>query len=166
MYMVSTMPYIVFAVSTLSHFMVEPRRFHWVAIKHVLRYLCGTVGYGLRYVSGGEVKLQGYTNFDWEGSVMDGKSTSGLCFSLGPAMISWISRKHTYVALSTTKAEYIAVSIASHKAMWLQNIIPGLFDKELETTLIHCDNQSCVKLSENLVFHDRSKHIEIKYQFM
>jgi hypothetical protein len=64
MYLVNTRPYIFFAVSTLSQFMVEPRHFHWVATKHVLRYLHGTVGYGLRYVSGGEVRLQGYTDSD------------------------------------------------------------------------------------------------------
>jgi hypothetical protein len=63
-YLVNTKSNIFFAVSTLSQFMVEPRHFHWVATKHVLRYMCGTVGYGLRYVSRGEVRLQGYTYFD------------------------------------------------------------------------------------------------------
>jgi hypothetical protein len=146
--------------------MVEPRHFHWVAAKHVLRYLCGTVGYGLRYVSGGEVRLQGYTDSDWAGSAVDRKSTSGCCFSLGSTMISWFSRKQTSVALSTTEAEYIAASVASREAVWLWKLLAGLFDQELETTLIHCDNQSCVKLSNNPVFHDRSKHIEIKYHFI
>ena len=72
--------------------MVESRHFHWVAAKHVLRYLHGTIGYGLRYVSG-EVRLQGYTDSDLEGSAVDRKSTSERCFSLGSAMISWFSRK-------------------------------------------------------------------------
>jgi hypothetical protein len=81
-------------------------------------------------------------------------------------MISWISRKKTSVALSTTEAEYIIASVASRKAVWLRKLLAGLFDQELETTLIHCDNQSCVKLSDNPVFHDRSKHIEIKYHFI
>jgi hypothetical protein len=81
-------------------------------------------------------------------------------------MISWFSRKQTFVALSTTEAEYITTSVASREAVWLQKLLAGLFDQELETTLIHCDNQSCVKISENPVFHDRSKHIEIKYHFI
>jgi hypothetical protein len=166
MYLVNTRPDIFFAVNTLSQFMVEPRHFHWVATKHVLRYLCGTVGYGLRYDSGGEVRLQGYTDFDWAGSAVDRKSTSGCCFSLGSTMISWFSRKQTFVALSTTEVEYIAASVASHEAVWLQKLLAGLFDQELETTLIHCDNQSCVKLLENPIFHDKSKHIEIKYHFI
>jgi hypothetical protein len=65
MYLVNTRPDICFAVNTLSQHMVEPRQVvHWMAVKHILRYLCGTVGYGLRYVSGGDVKLQGYTKSD------------------------------------------------------------------------------------------------------
>jgi hypothetical protein len=67
--------------------MVVPRHVHWIATKHVLRYLHGTIGYGLRYVLGDEVKLQGYTDSDWVRSAVDGKSTSGCCFSLGSGMI-------------------------------------------------------------------------------
>jgi hypothetical protein len=95
--------------------MSEPRQLHWVAAKHVLRYLRGTVGYGLRYFSSGEVMLQGYTNSDWAGSADDRKSTSGTYFSLGSAMISWISRKQKSVALNTAEAEYIATCDACTK---------------------------------------------------
>jgi hypothetical protein len=62
-------------------------------------------------------------------------------------MISWLSRKKTLVALSTSKVEYIAANFASREAMWLRKLLAGLFDLELEPTLIYCDNQSCVKLS-------------------
>jgi hypothetical protein len=133
--------------------------------KHVLRYLHGMVGYGPRYVSNDEVKLQGYTDFDWVGSVVDRKSTLGCCFSLGSSMISWLGRKHSLVALTTTEVEYIATNVASREVVWLRKLLAELFDLELEPTLIYCDNQSCVKLSENPVFHDKSKHIEIKYHF-
>jgi hypothetical protein len=70
------------------------------------------------------------------------------------------------VALNTAEAEYIAASVASREAVWLRKLLAGIFDLELETTLIHCDNQSCVKLTENHVFHDKSKHIEIKYHYI
>jgi hypothetical protein len=146
--------------------MVEPRQEHWVAAKHVLRYLRGTVEYGLRYLGDGEVKLQGYTDSDWAGSATDRKSTSGCCFSLGSTMISWFSRKQTSVALSSAEAEYMAASTASCEAIWLRKLLAGLFDQELDPTVIYCDNQSCIKLSENPVFHDRSKHIEIMYHFI
>ena len=67
------------------------------------------------------------------------------------------------MALSTVEVEYIAMSFAAREAVWLGKLLVGLFGQMLEPTMIHCDNQSCVKLSENLVFHDRSKHVEIQY---
>jgi hypothetical protein len=94
------------------------------------------------------------------------KSTSICCFTLGSAMVSWCSRKQSSVALSTAEAEYIALSVAVRKAMWLRKLLTDLFDHEMDPTIIHCDNQSCVKLSENHVFHDRSKHIKIKYHYI
>jgi hypothetical protein len=154
-YLVNTGLDIFFAVRTLSQLMVELRQFHWVASKHMLRYLHGMVEYGMRYVSGGEVRLEEYTYYDSAGSAIESKSTSGCCFSLRSAMISWISRKKNFVELSTTKVEYITASFASREAVWLQKLLAGLFYQELETTLIHCDNQSYVKLLENPVFHDR-----------
>ena len=68
------------------------------------------------------------------------------------------------MSLSTTKAEYIAACSAGSKVVWLQKMFSGLFDLEMDATCIYCDNQSCIKLSENPVFHDKSKHIKIKYQ--
>jgi hypothetical protein len=119
MYLVNTRPDICFAVNTLSQFMVEPRRVHWVAAKHVLRYLCGMVDYGLDYHRGDGVRLVG-----------------------------------------------MAASQASCEALWLRKMLVGLFGVQLRPTVIYCDNQSCIKLSENPVFHDRSKHIEIRYHFI
>jgi hypothetical protein len=70
------------------------------------------------------------------------------------------------VALSTAEAEYIALSVAVREAVWLHNLLTDLFDHEMDPTIIHYDNQSCVKLSGNPLFHDRSKHIEIKYHYI
>ena len=166
MYLVNTRPDICFAVNTLSQYMVEPRRVHWSAAKHVLRYLQGTVEYGLDYRQGSGVRLVRYTDSDWAGCAVDWKSTSGCCFGLGSAVVSWLSRKQKSVALSSTEAEYIAASQASCEAIWLRKMLVGLFDLELRPTVIHCDNQNCIKLTENPVFHDRSKHIEIRYHFI
>jgi hypothetical protein len=81
-------------------------------------------------------------------------------------MISWYNRKQRSVALSSAEAEYMAASQASCEAIWLRKILVDLFDTKLDPTTIYCDNQSCIKLSENPVFHDRSKHIEIRYHFI
>lgn len=92
MFLVNTRPDICYVVNTSSQFMTKPSHNHWVAAKHVLRYLHGTINFGLRYIAGNK-KLHGYTDADWEGNIVDRKSTAGCCFSLGSAMISWMCRK-------------------------------------------------------------------------
>jgi hypothetical protein len=159
MYLTNTRPDICFAVNQLSQFMVEPTRVHWVVVKHVLRYLQGTANYGLWYRQVDGMRLQGFTDVDWARGSIDRKSTSGCAFSIGSAVVSWFSRKQRSVALSLVEAEYMAAC----EAIWLMKLLVGIFGQGLEPTIIHCDNQSCIKLSENPVFHDRSKHIEIRY---
>lgn len=93
MYLMNTRPDICFVVNTLSQYMVELRHVHLIAKKHVLRYLKGTIDYGLRYVIDYDFGLVGYTNLDWASSVTDRKSTSGCCFNLDSVVIVWHSRK-------------------------------------------------------------------------
>jgi hypothetical protein len=88
MYLVNTRPDIFYVVNVLSQFMNQPRQTHWIAAKHVLRYLQGTIGYGLRYASSVDLSLQGYVDVDWTGIPVDRKSTFGCCFTLGSAMVS------------------------------------------------------------------------------
>ena len=146
--------------------MVEPRHVHLVVTKHVMRYLKGTLDCGFIYTTNGEFRLWGYTDSNWEGSVGNRKSTSGCCFSLGSCVIPWIRRKKTSVSPSTIEAEYIATCLACSEVVWLQKILKGLFNTEMDETEIYCDNQSCIKLIENPMFHDKSKHIEIKYHYI
>ena len=126
-----------------------------------MRYLKGIVEFGLYYVRDHDYKLYGYTDLDWVGSAADKRSTSGGCYCLGFDMISRFSKKQFNVALGTAQAEYIAACSASCEAIWLRKLMSCLFDIDLDTTVILCDNQSCIKMTENLVFHDKSKHIEI-----
>jgi hypothetical protein len=159
MYLTNTKPDICFVVNNLSRFLVEPRHVHLVAAKHVMRYLKGTLDCGLNYNGDHDFRLIRYTNSDWVGSVSNRKRNLGCCFSLGLAMISWQSRKQSSIDLSTTEAEYITACSASCEAIWLRKLLIGLFDMEMEATMILCYNQSCIKMTENLVFHDKSKHI-------
>ena len=117
--------------------------------------------YGLKVTSS-----SGYTDSYWIGSTVDQKSTSGPCFSMGSAMISWSSTKQGSIAQSIAEAMYIDASDACKEVVWLRNLLSNLFEGNLDSTIIHCDNQSCIKLLENLVFHDRSKHIEMRYHFI
>ena len=163
MYLVHTRTYIFYTVNALSQFMSNPKHIHWLAAKHILRYMRGTITYGLRYTSSNGVSLVGYADSDWDGSAVDQKSTSGYCFSMRSAMISLSNRKQGSIAQSTAEEEYIVASDACKEAVWLIKLLPDLFEGKLDSTIIQCDNQNCIKLLENPVFHDRSKHIEMRY---
>ena len=81
-------------------------------------------------------------------------------------MISWFNRKQSSIALNTVEAEYIAACLAYSEAIWIHKILESLFDAEIYVTDILCDNQSCIKMIENTVFHAKSKHIEVRYHFI
>jgi hypothetical protein len=97
-YWTNTRPDICFVVNTLSQHMVDPREVHWIATKHILRYLKGTIEFGLQYLQGDQINLVGYSDSYWAGSTTDRKSTSGCFFSLGSGVISWYNRKQKLVA--------------------------------------------------------------------
>jgi len=151
MYLVHMRSDICYTMNALSQFMFDPKQIHLVASKHVLIYVRGTITYGLRYTSSSGVLLFGYASSDWAGSAVDQKSTFGYCFSMGSTMISWSNRKQGSIAQSTPEAKYIAASDAFKEAVWLRKLISDLFGGKLDSTIIHYDNQSCIKLSENPV---------------
>jgi len=112
MFLANTRPDIYFEVNTLSQYMIKPSHAQWIAAKHVLRYLHGTINLRLRDIVG-DVRLHGKSELDWVGKSSDRKSTYGCCFSLGSAMVSWMSRKQKFAALSMAEVEYVATSMAS-----------------------------------------------------
>jgi hypothetical protein len=166
MYMIHTRLDICYAMIEMSQFITEPRQRHWVVAKHILRYLRGTITYGLRYTSSGGLFLHGYAYVDYAGSPVDCKSTSRYCFGLGSAMISWSRWKHGSITQSTTKAEYIAASDASKEEVWLRKLVSRLFGDNVEMMVVHYDNQSSIKLTENPIFHDRLKNIDMRYHYI
>ena len=122
------------------------------AAKHILRYIRGIVEYGLVYERRGSVQVAGFTDVDWAGCVEDKKSTSGCCFNIRSGVVSWFSRKQKSVALSSAEAEYMAANMAACEGMWPRKLLGGLFKCELEATIVHCDNQSGIRIYENPVF--------------
>ena len=87
-------------MNTLGQFLTDLRHVQLIAAKHILRYLKGTVDYGLKYGANQKINLEGYVDSDWAGSAFDRKSTSGCYFSMGSGVICWFSRKQSCVALS------------------------------------------------------------------
>ena len=145
-----------FVVNTLSQYLVKPRRVYLIAAKHVMRYLKGTIDLGLYYGRDHDHKSYAYMDSNLEGSTADRKSTSFGCYCLGFAMISWFSKKQSIFSLSMDDATYIEACSTSCESICLYKLMSGLFDLELDTTVILCDNQSCIKMTKNMVFHDQS----------
>ena len=115
----TTRPDISAAVGVLSQFVTDPSVDHWTGVKRILRYLKGTLDYGLIFGDDGRNLLVGFSDADWAGDIDSRRSTSGYIFKLGNCLISWCSRKQATVAKSTTEAEYVSLSIAAQEAIWL-----------------------------------------------
>ncbi|WVZ81795.1 hypothetical protein U9M48_029136, partial [Paspalum notatum var. saurae] len=166
-YLVNTRPDLAFAVGYVSRFMEKPTTEHLTAVKRILRYVAGTVDFGCHYRrKEGEATLLGYSDSD-HGADIDGrKSTSGVLFFLGENIITWQSQKQKVVALSSCEAEYIAAATASCQGVWLARLLAELRGREAGAVKLNIDNQSAIQLSKNPVFHDRSKHIDVKFHYI
>jgi hypothetical protein len=107
-----------------------------------------------------------YSDADWAGNPIDRKSISGYTAILSGAAISWSSKKQSTVALSSTEAEYIAAARATQEATWIQSFLSEIGHPLGKPIPLYVDNQSAIKLIQNPVAHDRTKHIDIKYHFI
>jgi hypothetical protein len=164
-YLVHTHPDISFAVGYVSHFMESPTTEHVTAVKHLLRYIAGTRSLGCRYTRGGDHELIGFSDPDMADDVDDRKSTTGTLFSFGDSPVAWQSQKQKVVALSSCEAEYVAATTVACQAVWLRRLLDNMTGKESGAT-VFIDNKSAIQLCKNLVFHDRSKHIEVRYHYI
>ena len=162
--MVCTRPDIAHAVGVLSRFMSKPRKEHWTTVKQFFRFLRGTSDYGLCYQGrpglDRELDIRGFVDVDWARDLDQRRSTSGYVFNLFGGAISWMSKKQSVVALSTTEAEYMAAIHASKEAVWLQRLClnMGLVQEAIR---IDCDNQSAIFLAKNPAYHSKTKHIDV-----
>jgi hypothetical protein len=147
--------------------MEAPGRQHWAAVKQILRYVKGTIGYGCVYQAGaGSETVTGYSDSDHAGDQDDRKSTTGVLFFLGSGVITWSSQKQNIVALSSCEAEYIAASTAACQAVWLSRLLGEVIGTEPKKVKLLIDNKSAIALSRNPVHHERSKHIDIRFHFI
>ena len=138
---------------------------HWVAVKRILRYLRGTLNFGILY-SNNRSKECSYSVADWAEDLNDRKSTSGCVFQIGGGAVSWRSKKQTCVALSTAEAEYMALASAAQEAIWMRQLTTDPKSAPDKPTIILEDNQSAMSMPKNPQFHGRTKYIEIKFHFI
>ncbi|GKV31343.1 hypothetical protein SLEP1_g40039 [Rubroshorea leprosula] len=117
---------ITFATSMLSRFMQSPSKTHYGAVRRILRYLKGTISFGILYAKNEQFNLFGYSDSDWAGCVDDRRSTSGYAFFLGSGAISWSSKKQASTALSSSEVEYISLTAAACQATWTRRILKDM----------------------------------------
>ncbi|CAF4883114.1 unnamed protein product [Pieris macdunnoughi] len=160
-----TRPDITHAVTRLAAFCDNPGQIQWNAVKRLLRYLKRTADYGLIYRKTGK-SLIGYSDADWANCPIDRKSYSGYAFLLGGAAISWKSQKQKCVATSTCEAEYISLNLAIKEAVYLNSLMKEIGLRDFGNIVLYCDNQGALFLSEDPVFHARTKHFDIQYYFI
>ena len=166
--MVGTRPDLAAAVGALSQFAADPCPTHWQALKRVLRYLQATPTHGIRFAgSSNGSDLVGYSDADWAGDIESRRSTSGYVFMLNSGCISWRSKKQRTVALSSTEAEYMALSEATQEAVWLKAFMNEIGEATgMDPLTVYEDDQSAIALAKNPEFHKRTKHIDIRYHFV
>jgi hypothetical protein len=162
--MVCTRLDISHAVGVVSRYMSNPGKQHWEAVKWILRYLRGTTEKCLTFRKD-ELKLEGYVDSDFAGEVDHRRSTTGYVFTFGNTAISWVSQLQKIVTISTTEAEYVAMTEASKELIWLQGLLTELGFKQ-EMNVLHSDSQSAIHLAKNSAFHSRTKHIDLRYHFI
>ncbi|KAL5844965.1 hypothetical protein ACOSQ4_010923 [Xanthoceras sorbifolium] len=166
MYLIATRPDVMSIVGLISRYMENATELHQQVAKRVLRYLRGTLDFGLFYKKGGNSKLVAYTDSDYAGDLEDRKSTTGYVFLLSSAAVSWLSKKQPVVSLSTTEAEFIDVASCACQAVWLKRVLDMLSLNQDQTTAIYCDNSSAIKLSKNPVMHGHNKYIDVRFHFL
>lgn len=164
---IASRPDIVHSVTKLAQFNIDPHREHMNAAKHLLRYLNNTINFKLTFRKTG-LRLKAYADADWASGSDDRRSFTGFAFFLAGAAITWESRKQQTVALSSTEAEYMALSSASKEAVYLRRFIQELGFPELvdAPTELNGDNLSALQLVKNPVYHSRTKHIDVRVHFI
>jgi len=162
--MVCTRPDIAHAVGVVSRFLSNPGKEHWDAVKWILRYLRGTSKLCLCFGEDNPV-LVGYTDADMAGDVDSRKSTSGYLINFSGGAVSWQSKLQKCVALSTTEAEFIAATEACKELIWMKKFLTELGFSQ-DGYQLFCDSQSAIHLAKNASFHSRSKHIDVRYNWI
>eukprot|EP00253_Pinus_taeda_P006774 PITA_06774 len=166
LYLTHTRPNLSFAVGLVARFLQNPRESHWKAAKRILRYVRGTIQFGIHYSAKATPLLVGFTDSDWAGDPDDRKSTAGYVCTLGSGPITWACKKQAAISLSSAEADYRGAVEASKEALWLCQILSEFGFEQQHPTTLWCDNQSAIQLCKDPVQHQRSKNIELHMHFI
>ncbi|CAN1776000.1 Retrovirus-related Pol polyprotein from transposon TNT 1-94 [Linum perenne] len=160
-YLCTTRPDISFAVNYLSQFVSQPTDLHMQAALKVVRYIKNDPGKGLFFPADSNLKLHGFSDSDWAGCPDSRRSTTGFLVFLGDSLISWKSKKQTTISRSSAEAEYRALAAITCELKWLSYLLAELQVSIPQPISLYSDSSSAIKMAENPVAHERTKHIEI-----
>ena len=132
--------------------MSNPKKPHLDAVKRILRYVKGTINFGIIYKETKDYQVMGYCDADYAVDCGTRRLTTGYFFSLGLGPISWCSKRQPTVALSSTEAEYRSATMAAQESIWLKQLMEDLHQPTDYEVRIFCDNLSSICLAENPIF--------------
>ena len=118
-------------------------------------------GRGILYSNRAYNRHECFTNADWTGYKEDRRSTTGYCVFVGGNLVSWKSKKQSVVSQSSAEFEYRAMAQSICEIIWLHQLLMEVGIKTPVPTKLWCHNQTAIHIASNLVFHERTKHIEI-----
>ncbi|XP_022003364.1 uncharacterized mitochondrial protein AtMg00810-like [Helianthus annuus] len=165
-YLMIMRPNISYAVNQVSQFLHALTVAHFQEVKRILRYLKGTIAFGLHYRRPTHTTLIGYSDADWARCLETRHSTYGYSMFLGGNLISWSAKKQPTVARSSCESEYRAMANTTAEIVWITHLLQELHALPQERQTILCDNQSAHFLTQNPVSHKRAKHIDLDYHFL
>ena len=165
-YLTVSRPDITYSVHVLSRFMHQPCKLHMEAVFRVVRYLKNAPGQGLFISSNSDFRLRAYCDSNWARCPITRMSTTGYCVFLGPSLVSWRSKRQKTVSLSSAKAEYRAMTGACYELTWLRYLLRDLGVLHPEPALLYYDNKAALHIATNLVFHERTRHIEMDCHYI
>ena len=156
-----------YVVSSLNQVLKTLSHDHWLLAKKILRHLKVTFDLGLVFKPSECIKIVVFCDFDWGGDPNDRRATSGYCFTTsdGSSVICRSSPKQQTVALSSTEAEYMSISLASKECVYIFSLVKSLGIDLDGPILLHGDNHGAIKLVQNPITQSRSKHIDIRHHF-
>ncbi|XP_070044865.1 uncharacterized mitochondrial protein AtMg00810-like [Nicotiana tomentosiformis] len=166
LYLTITRPDISYAVQSLSQFMHAPKKSHYEAALHVVRYIKKQSGLGILMSSRSSQQIKALCDSDWASCPMSRKSITGYCIKLGESLISWKAKKQNTISRSSVEAEYRSMAHTVAELVWLSGLLRELqIDLQMPIDL-YCDNKAALQIISNPMYHERTKHIEIDCHFL
>jgi hypothetical protein len=160
----ATRPDLSYSVNQCRAYTSNPRRHHWVALKRIIRYLKGTLNYGLVYsMIHGQDQLTAYSDADWASDADDRKSVTGNVFIYMGAAIGWKSVKQTAVARSTAESELAALDVTARDALWYRKMTEALRLNTSKTVTIFEDNAAASAIANGSKWSSKTKHVATRF---